>query len=377
MTVPTDDVQPRDVHLDALRGVAAVTVMLGHAYLQGTLAAFGEIGDLTHVGYAMALAVRCFFVLSGFLLMRGVLADREARPAGWSSRYAIRRVARIWPLYAVGGVFMASVAYWRGWLNLPVLVQYFTFTQNYALRAPLLGPAWTIGCEILYYAMLPALVVWVSRRRSLRVQVAGPILAGLAALGVRPLLSKLGHDGGRLVLGLVVLDLLIVFMAGVALALYRRARPRAGSGSPWAVPAALAALLLLVLLGPVGPDRLWDVASAVSLVVLVDADRLRNRALAWLGAISYGVYLLHIPTGAVVTSWSFGLSGPARLVTSVVAVVAATLGLAALAHRWIELPAIAWARRRTQAPRAERETARTPAPPTASMPTAGLGRGTR
>jgi peptidoglycan/LPS O-acetylase OafA/YrhL len=73
---------------------------------------------------------------------------------------------------------------------------------------------------------------------------------------------------------------------------------------------------------------------------------LRLRPLAWVGRVSYGVYLLHMPGLLVARElWAaLGVEGPGDLVSAFVA----ALVLAALSRRFLERPFLRWKQRLRQ-----------------------------
>lgn len=94
--------QPRGhfLTLDALRGVAALAVLVLH------------MPPLTGLVFHAYLAVDLFFIMSGFVIAH---AYERRLLAGWSPGDFIRtRVVRLWPLYllgtAVGAAVFAGVA---------------------------------------------------------------------------------------------------------------------------------------------------------------------------------------------------------------------------------------------------------------------------
>ena len=200
--------------LDGLRGVAVLLVLAYHStpaeftnpvapagYLSGVYAAFHSV---------LWCGVDLFFVLSGFLITRILLATRD-RPRYFVSFYA-RRTLRIFPLYF--GVLIAlfgllPVAAWVGGGPLARAVQsdhyqtlwtnqlwLWTYTQNF-LQArgpsplPGFGHFWSLAVEEQFYLVWP-LVVWLLGRRGLAalclaMVLAAPIArAALLATGSEP-----------------------------------------------------------------------------------------------------------------------------------------------------------------------------------------------
>src|SRR5438876_336938 len=115
----------RILELDALRGIAAVGVVLFHAY--------------PHTFFFAWSFVDLFFVLSGYLITTIVL--RHLQAPDLLKAFYYRRILRIWPVYyltLIGVVVLNMLSTngypANGWL------QHLTFTQNvqgYWLAAPL------------------------------------------------------------------------------------------------------------------------------------------------------------------------------------------------------------------------------------------------
>src|SRR5439155_7118876 len=115
------------------------------------------------------VGVTVFFLISGFLLYRPFVAARAGRgPAPSWGKFWRRRGLRIVPAYWVAltalAIFPGLVGVFTGdwWI-------YYGFLQQWQRSTIINGipPAWTLGTELCFYAMLPlyaALMVRLERR---------------------------------------------------------------------------------------------------------------------------------------------------------------------------------------------------------------------
>jgi peptidoglycan/LPS O-acetylase OafA/YrhL len=77
-----------------------------------------------------------------------------------------------------------------------------------------------------------------------------------------------------------------------------------------------------------------------------------HRILDFLGAISYSLYLLHVPIGGRVINLAARLDlGMPGKVAAIAAAALASVGAAYVLYRLVEVPALRWARKLNWAPR--------------------------
>ena len=166
--------------LNGLRALAALTVVATH---MGWYETFSESGIFPMVhGWA---GVQLFFVLSGFLITRLLLLEREHSGAIHLTYFFLRRAFRILPLYFIIlllviliTLFIAPKTEKEGFLMAALNV------YNYVPRAwysSTLGHLWSLGVEEHFYLFWPFFLLWLWNRTS-RTQAA--LLGSILALSV-------------------------------------------------------------------------------------------------------------------------------------------------------------------------------------------------
>jgi peptidoglycan/LPS O-acetylase OafA/YrhL len=316
---------PRFPRFDGLRAIAALSVLVYHAGYYSR-ANEGEAGLSPYLA-RLNVGVAVFFAISGFLLYRPMLVGRLGDgPPVRVGDYVRRRVLRIVPAYWVALVALAiypglpGVFSSRWWV-------YFGFAQDYSISTvgAGIGPAWSLGCEAVFYLLLPFLSLGLARlavvcgRRGVCWRVELLVLVALMAASVAWRGYADGHGG---IPTSTFASTFAWFALGMLLAVISVWRPPARrrglySWGGWLIAAAayLAICRGLGLGGgfvflqhiTVGQDLAvyalsGVVAGGLALPAALDGpprspvERLLNRrALAWLGLISYGIYLYHQP----------------------------------------------------------------------------------
>jgi len=285
--------------LDGLRAVAVFTVVASHSNLPVRVP--GDLG------------VSAFFVLSGFLITRLLVRERERTGEVSIRRFYLRRTMRIFPAYYAFLLLSYALDARAGqlWSN-ALLANTLTYTVNYFNAfnhhpSTSVAHAWSLAVEEQFYLLWPlAFVILATRGR--RAVVTGVSLAALAAVAWRSWLflgarvdpsyvynafdTRLDNLAVGCLLALVVDYDTVVAAAGmvakrswfpiVTLALLltsRIATPESYHYSiGFTVDALLVATLIVQLLQLYG-TRLWS--------------WLEWRTVRYLGAISYPIYLYH------------------------------------------------------------------------------------
>jgi peptidoglycan/LPS O-acetylase OafA/YrhL len=318
--------------LSGLRAIAALSVFFCHACRRY----FGADVPNDPMG------VMLFFVLSGFLMAWLYL---DLKPSGANvAAYARARFGRIYPLFAVAVIGAATLFAIDP--DFPYRMTGSETVKHLLLAGTDVRTLWTVSIEVQFYAIFVLLwsLYWaIGRHRKL----------GLGLVCAAVIVVFLVLEGGPLSIergGLL-------FWGVIAALVYRQM-----AGSTWLhalgtlCPLLMAGYFALLLI-PFSPAayEFVPLQFLIAATVLSSAcasgwfvERfLGSERLAWLGNISFGVYLLHRPAMYFVSEMGGDvLPGTVQLV----AVLALTLTLSQVAHVWIEKPARSALRGRTNAP---------------------------
>ena len=160
--------------LDGLRALSISLVLLGHlSRTRGFVGVDLGIGDYSH------LAVVVFFVISGFLITRLMLLERERNGQVSLKRFYARRALRLFPAMYT---YLACVCllWLAGVLSLHATDMWHavTYTVNFLPdRGKAIGHLWSLSNEEQFYLLWPCTFVLLGPRRAGWVAV-GTILFG-------------------------------------------------------------------------------------------------------------------------------------------------------------------------------------------------------
>lgn len=303
--------------LDGIRAVAILLVMLVHLQLF----LFGWVG------------VQMFFVLSGFLITRILLAQKDQPLKTFLRNFYIRRILRIFPIYfglliVVSLIFLISKSPAGFDQEAPYL---YTYTWNFANLQPdftgsgLFGHFWSLCVEEQFYLVWPFLI-YVTPRKYLPALLIAIIVVvpGLRFVSEQYLLL---HDQSLLI-GIWSRDIPILnfdaFAMGAAVTVFDFPAKIKRPGW-WTIGLILASIAIGLVTAYLGSGKwrpltlgypqpstalltgyqttwryslidLWSVCLLVYALYGRNASRvLGNRFLASIGKVSYGMYLFHLP----------------------------------------------------------------------------------
>jgi peptidoglycan/LPS O-acetylase OafA/YrhL len=336
--------------LQSLRGIAALSVAVGHAF---TVMSNGRIEDahftlrpgnaLLAAGEVLIqpnTAVVLFYVLSGFVLGESLRRRTAASELGHFGAFALRRLWRLLPvmwlsiLLAAGAAILlrgASFAGTTAWFNQfsSVATSPAILLQNLlGLSHSINSVLWSIQIELVMIVLLPPLV-WLSARMNLfgdAIVVGALYLAAIEFWGVAPTFVLFVY----------------CFYLGVALPKFlSNAATARWLGNGFGVLAALALLLPVEYLYVSG--RLWlpykflvDALVGFQVIAFVLLQResggarlLERPVLVRLGDVSYSFYCYAMPV-LLVVAWALLTIVPAAIATSDVGATGIVLATAIL-----------------------------------------------
>lgn len=355
--------------LDGLRALSVVAVVWHHTAAQGT--------TFLARGY---LGVEFFFAISGFLITTLLLREFTANGRIDVRAFYARRSLRIFPLYyaTLAGYVVLALLFKRHapegrtlFENLPAFA---TYTSNWFVdlsqgeRVPFYF-SWSLATEEQFYLFWAPLVVLVTSRGRPRLRLLAAVIAAVAVTDV--VLELIRHSPGLHWRILTSISTPICLGALMAIVLHsRRGFTRI---APLLRNQGILLVLVLALVTAVAAPVAVDgrvIGALMALVVAACATRedsvlsplLRWRPLAFVGSISYGVYLLHMLAANAVRP-TLGLHhGPQLFVATLVTVLA----MASASYFLFEKPILRYKSARFGRPTRVEE-------PVAPDPTSGVG----
>ncbi|PHR61709.1 MAG: hypothetical protein COA43_02985 [Robiginitomaculum sp.] len=160
MSIETPQQRQHLGNIQALRGIAALLVVISHLYiieqkyspdtLLNSFASFGMVG------------VDLFFVISGFIMIHVAIGCK--RGLGASTEFLFARITRIYPLYWLISLPLFVLYLWRPDMVFSSVSTAPNFLKSFLLypdtRIPLLGVGWTLIHEMGFYIVFAFALVF-------------------------------------------------------------------------------------------------------------------------------------------------------------------------------------------------------------------------
>jgi peptidoglycan/LPS O-acetylase OafA/YrhL len=285
--------------IDALRGIAAMWVVIFHIGEGGQIAALQAVIPAWFnqaVFKSGHFGVPIFFVLSGFVIALSIGSDRVT--AGYTGRFALRRAIRLdlpyWAAIAITLTFTAIKARMLPNTGVPIatvpqVLAHMFYLQDFIGFHPINTVFWTLCFEIQFYLMFCALL-----------GVSYSLVRDPADLRPRAIIFTLAAITSiiwPLVPALYVRGLAMPNWHGFLLGAFVFWSLKGVMRARWFVLYALA----LTGVFAITHDSFTMVCITTATIILLvgRADKLSQwftaRWLQFLGKVSYSVYLLHLP----------------------------------------------------------------------------------
>ncbi|HTJ93230.1 MAG TPA: acyltransferase [Pararobbsia sp.] len=346
------------VWLQSLRGIAALCIVLVHTRFEfaGMGPASQWIAD--RLFKPLALGVDLFFIISGFIMVVTTVSFDPQYKIRYAIEFAIKRFARVWPMYALVVLVMYVVQTSHATADAPTLavvirnLLFVPIDPTEPLYFNMLLPvAWTLCFECYFYVVLStsflfgrwrwcAIAVWFTGTL-----LVYPIISGSLNWNVFAQKPVEWNHYANLVVNPIVWDFIFGMLCA---ALYRssitiRSR-RLVNGMIGLSGAALlieGVLTTASIHGPAG----WGLPCFMFVASWVLSEKIQHTAWpAWtvrLGAISYSLYLTHLLSFRVSYAVLGHLDAQGSVMRAVVTVLlrtAVSIAVASIAYALVERP---------------------------------------
>jgi len=342
-------------NIDALRGIAAILVMIIHIYdafirIEDVQLASNLPQNLFEYFDIGRIGITIFFLISGFVIGRSLKSYRVHA----IKTFVIRRLFRLYPLFwfSIFAAVMLKLISTGNFIDLPTLIANSTMLAAWFNKPFVLGLYWSLETELIFYFLVVVLYALTGLKNVKHNIACTVVLFAIAAVffvfpEFRP--SQAHWVATPYHLGLMFLGLtwrefyelkenriirhlfyshlsLLLVVPGCFLFLF------VFTGSEVNLPDSTAYLLGILIFG-LGL-RYWEVPQSIFI---------------FLGKWSYSIYLLHpIVFQSFLSMYQNGKFGSIdHLVFYLILCSATTIGLSYLTYRWIEKPMILIGRNKT------------------------------
>lgn len=290
------------LHLDFLRFIAAMAVVVYHFRNQWD---FNGIPGLeVHQFDGLSLAVDLFFLISGVVITYVYANLAGARE---TAKFLQKRVARLVPLHwaTMGFYVVVGLAYAKILQQAPPDADKYDWSCLPANAAAVHAwgvckgltfnhVSWSISAEMAMYLLFPVLFLPLLRMHKLAPAGAGLVaMAALFAVGPAGPEHRMWHEWTH---DFGVLRAVPAFLIGMTLGACRQQLARLLPRAPWILAAAGAAFVVGLVTSAPREILLLDAYLIGAAALAAD---IQGRVAPWikkiapLGALTYGIYMLH------------------------------------------------------------------------------------
>lgn len=355
--------------LTGLRGIAAMWVVSYHLWqFSGSPKIAMPLGffdvDLTPLLGSGFRGVDLFFVLSGFLLSMPFLrADRENLRRPNLFRYALRRCRRVLPAYYVQIVILCAVFYFiddTRALTPANLTAHALLVQNFLpMSISLNGVYWTMPIEWDFYIVLPLMTLMLARFRPVITLLILVVITVMFRYACYRALTDPAWvqfvEFGKIMQLPARFDEFFYGVLGAWIFLRYPIRPNvacwmtiigiAGIVAAIVINATVASFIYPAVLPWVLIGFSW-LGISFGAIVLGSAAQYASwfgaKPVAWIGLISYSLYLWHYPLLGVAKHFGWtAASGATALLQNLVLLLPPILFVSWLSQHFVERPFLA------------------------------------
>jgi peptidoglycan/LPS O-acetylase OafA/YrhL len=351
IAVATD--QRKAVYFPGLNGIRAIAASLVIFMHFNQFAYLFKISRFYPDTELAGIAVTIFFVLSGFLITYLLIEEKLRFGTISLSRFYTRRILRIWPLYYTI-IILSFLIYWLiPFLHVDtdlnkIALLFVFFLPNYAYAAGLsitpVTPLWSIGVEEQFYAVWP----WLFRNVSAARLKYTLLIFLLAFWALKIFLRYYSNDLWYSLISNTRIDCMAIGGLGAYVLKMKKEKLLRVIYHPATQALAWAVLVFTIAYKPIHVASIFDhqVYAVFALVLIMNVStnpatlvNLEHRLFDFLGKISYGLYVYHMPLICLLAYLMSGLSLPNSLPVQIgmfLLVYLVTVSVAALSYRYFE-----------------------------------------
>lgn len=304
--------------IDLLRALAALLVVCYHVIVHGNWTDFPSAGPLMfpRMGW---IGVDLFLVISGFVIGKTAMESFTRNPSGWRSVFIERRLRRIAPLH-VATLFLYALLIspqilTLGGDSLFHVATHVFFVHNLfpSTYGSINGVNWSVALEMQFYLLVALTAPWLARSGWMRVMMVWVSIA-IAWRYATTLLfvPTVASVHNQIVAATMLPGTIDQFVMGICLAKVCIEGKLSFTPRRFVLWTATAALLLNAAWDTFSPrsaywyfpEMIWFWRTLVSaafaallgvFVMIPFSGGWLTKPFRYLGEISYGIYLWHLP----------------------------------------------------------------------------------
>ena len=332
--------------------MAALAVLFYHVDQRAALF------DVKSLGFSKGglggYAVTFFFVLSGFLITYLLMVEKEKTNKISVRNFYLRRIFRIWPLYylilfvtLILSFFISSFSSQHAPLS---FFLYFFMLSNVATAYPYVIVAieslWSISVEEQFYLIWPHIINKVKNIKSVKYYLFGIFITYFAVkIGFRLFFEKNHIEAASLI---VYTRFSCMAIGGMgAYLFFFKSTFLKYIYNPIVQIIAWSFWIYTCLVKPVHVAKFFDdeIHSVAFLIIILNVStnpatliNLEKRFLNFLGKISYGIYVYHMPLIYVLSVLFKSIDIKANYLIITATVLFLTIGISYLSYTYFENP---------------------------------------